>query len=276
MNQPQNSITPSASPGHSYAYKASISTGKEWETETDTYYFGARRYDPTIGMWLGMDPVRQFSSLYVYGANNPLSFFDPDGREIEASSTDGATIDELTFTADVYFDHDLSAIPLERRQATVDRISQDIGEWVRAKGIKKVNVKLRIIENRSEQTNQHLIRIVENVIDPGTNIYLNAVGYVDKIGGNEMQLRWNAVKIPEQWSGFKSFEDKIGPDHPQAAPHDFGHLLGFHHNESTTPSAKSTFQSKREYEIMNKEPTKNFQIDPGRVKSILDNFGVKK
>jgi RHS repeat-associated protein len=57
-------------------------TGKEWESETGTYYFGARRYDPTIGMWYGRDPAGQFESPYVYAGNevNPVNSFDPDGE----------------------------------------------------------------------------------------------------------------------------------------------------------------------------------------------------
>jgi RHS repeat-associated protein len=43
-----------------------VFTGKEWEAETGTYYFGARRYDPTIGQWYGRDPAGQFESPYVY------------------------------------------------------------------------------------------------------------------------------------------------------------------------------------------------------------------
>jgi len=96
-------------PRHSYAYEASISTGKEWEPETGTYYFGARRYDPTIGMWLGMDPVRQFWSPYTKtgGGLNPLNSIDLDGREdvlvidqAERPPDDGT--DEDTYTAEIY------------------------------------------------------------------------------------------------------------------------------------------------------------------------------
>jgi len=41
-------------------------------------YFGARYYDPGIGMWTSTDPVQQYYNPYKYTAN-PICFIDPDG-----------------------------------------------------------------------------------------------------------------------------------------------------------------------------------------------------
>jgi RHS repeat-associated protein len=49
-------------------------------------YFGARYYDPEIGMWISCDRARQFFSPYSYaglsnsGYTNPILFIDHDGR----------------------------------------------------------------------------------------------------------------------------------------------------------------------------------------------------
>jgi hypothetical protein len=43
------------------------------------YYFGARYYDPEIGVWGSTDPEDQFFSSYTY-TTNPINFVDPDGR----------------------------------------------------------------------------------------------------------------------------------------------------------------------------------------------------
>ena len=47
--------------------------------------YGARFYDPVLGRWHAIDNKAEeyfTTSPYVYGANNAVRFFDPDGNEI--------------------------------------------------------------------------------------------------------------------------------------------------------------------------------------------------
>ena len=66
-----------------YAYN-----GKE-KIEThgfNMYDYGARFYDQTISRWHSMDPLAEkyYSiSPYVYCANNPVRYIDPDGRKVK-------------------------------------------------------------------------------------------------------------------------------------------------------------------------------------------------
>ena len=51
----------------------------------NTYDYGARQYDPTLGRWDRMDPLceKYYSvSPYAYCGNNPMNAVDPDGREV--------------------------------------------------------------------------------------------------------------------------------------------------------------------------------------------------
>lgn len=62
-------------------------TGHPQDADTGLVYAGARYYDPTIGRFLGIDPVGvQADNLhsfnrYAYANNNPYGYVDPDGRE---------------------------------------------------------------------------------------------------------------------------------------------------------------------------------------------------
>ncbi|RRJ91566.1 RHS repeat-associated core domain-containing protein [Paenimyroides tangerinum] len=59
--------------------------GKEQDEATGMYYYGARYYDPRISIFISVDPLAEkYPNIggYVYVANNPINFIDPDGREI--------------------------------------------------------------------------------------------------------------------------------------------------------------------------------------------------
>jgi len=63
--------------------------GKEHDDETygagNEYDFGARIYNPRLGVWLALDPLmKNYPSLsaYVYTADNPIMYIDPDGQII--------------------------------------------------------------------------------------------------------------------------------------------------------------------------------------------------
>ena len=57
-------------------------TGREWEPETDLYYYRARHYDPTIGRFLQPDPIGYDDgmNMYEYVGNNPVTWIDPLGQ----------------------------------------------------------------------------------------------------------------------------------------------------------------------------------------------------
>jgi len=55
-------------------------TGKNSSRSSGLVYFGARFYDPEIGMFLTPDPQAQFASPYLYGGGNPVDGIDPDGE----------------------------------------------------------------------------------------------------------------------------------------------------------------------------------------------------
>ena len=64
----------------------SASSGKEKDSETGYYYFGARYYNSDLSLWLSVDPMSdKYPSLspYNYCAWNPLKLVDPNGENYE-------------------------------------------------------------------------------------------------------------------------------------------------------------------------------------------------
>ncbi len=64
---------------HCYTFSA-----KEKDSETGLSYFGSRYYSSDLSIWLSVDPMSDKypnESSYVYCGDNPLVFFDPDGKE---------------------------------------------------------------------------------------------------------------------------------------------------------------------------------------------------
>ncbi len=64
------------------SYKSNKYNSKELQ-ETGMYSYGWREYMPDIAKWNGIDQLAESymsASPYAYVANNPVNFFDPDGR----------------------------------------------------------------------------------------------------------------------------------------------------------------------------------------------------
>jgi RHS repeat-associated protein len=54
-------------------------TGHRSDDTTGLVYFGARWYDPVLGVFVSQDPAAQFASPYAYAGGNPLGGQDPTG-----------------------------------------------------------------------------------------------------------------------------------------------------------------------------------------------------
>ncbi|HOM88656.1 MAG TPA: RHS repeat-associated core domain-containing protein [Spirochaetota bacterium] len=124
-----------SSSGYSTPYKF---TGKELDTETGLYYFGARYYDARISRWISADkyfeeylPTKPKENLnnipgnggvyrsinidvYHYGGDNPLVIIDPDGNEdIIFVNNSNATYKKFESVALVYEDNTLDPVQLK-------------------------------------------------------------------------------------------------------------------------------------------------------------------
>jgi RHS repeat-associated protein len=70
--------------------------GREYEPETNFYYFRARHYDPIMGRFLQVDPMGYQDSLNLYQAfnMNPVNFVDPFGQSAVCPGVFGCSYGE--------------------------------------------------------------------------------------------------------------------------------------------------------------------------------------
>jgi len=64
-------------PGSTFQFTGHRGDGED----TGLYYFGARYYSPSVGLFVSHDPQGQFFSPYSYGGGNPLAGTDPTGED---------------------------------------------------------------------------------------------------------------------------------------------------------------------------------------------------
>ncbi|MBO9583458.1 MAG: hypothetical protein J7574_04795 [Flavobacterium sp.] len=74
-------------------------TSKELDKETGLYYYGARYFDPKLGLMKSVDQMAEKYpnwSPYNYAFNNPAKFIDPDGNEPDDIIIKGKNNSSLT------------------------------------------------------------------------------------------------------------------------------------------------------------------------------------
>ena len=67
----------------SYTFNA-----KEFDAETGLGYYGARYYNPTFSVWLGVDPKAHWypgHSPFNFSLNNPINLIDPNGKWVKGA-----------------------------------------------------------------------------------------------------------------------------------------------------------------------------------------------
>lgn len=75
-------------------------TDKE-KDNTGLIYFGARYYDPEIGRFITVDPMKDGLNWYAYAANNPINNIDPNGFYTLYRVSGGRTCLENTVTGEL-------------------------------------------------------------------------------------------------------------------------------------------------------------------------------
>ncbi|MBQ7875832.1 MAG: RHS repeat-associated core domain-containing protein, partial [Clostridia bacterium] len=69
--------------------------GEYLDKETGNIYLRARYYDPSIGRFISVDPIKDGTNWYVYCSNNPIAFVDPSGLVVTQWDHEHCSYDEI-------------------------------------------------------------------------------------------------------------------------------------------------------------------------------------
>ena len=76
-------------------------TGQEKDDEIELNYFGARYLDVMLGVWVSVDPKRQFASPYLYAGNgfNAVNGIDEEGNIFDSNEGGDYVLSKINFNA---------------------------------------------------------------------------------------------------------------------------------------------------------------------------------
>ena len=139
-------------------------TGHVFDSATGMNYMQQRYYDPTVGMFLSVDPVTAYEkpgqnfNRFWYASNNPYRFTDPDGREVTVK-VERDTYTKSSISSTVTVSSDLVSDTFEG-YALEDRNAGSLGNkdpiaagtydaFVRTDGSKGFRLELEDVDNFS-------------------------------------------------------------------------------------------------------------------------------
>ena len=206
-------------------------SAKERDSETGLSYFGARYYSSDLSIWLSVDPqVSKYpsSSPYVYCADNPVIFTDPNGEDIvletiykkDANDKNTSEIERynIKITGKIINNSGMNIDMSEAKEQIVSQIESSFS-GVTESGIPVTTTADFEVVNSLMETSpsDHIITLSNNVkLDNG----MCASGKVNDIGRKKA---WVDAHL------FKGPVDAIMNNGGKAAAHEMGHLMGLRH-----------------------------------------------
>jgi RHS repeat-associated protein len=200
--------------------------GKELDEETGLTYYGARYYDNQLGMWLSVDamamsPHNMPLTPYHFSANNPVNIIDPDGNDWEITTTRNEN-DELVinmkYTVAVINSSSKDIDMQQFAESYKSQMESSYGMSYEGKDGSNIHVSMdvdvRVIEDIGElKSNEHILTIKDksDLDDP------NTYGYVNKIGGKEIDINANMV------------DNMMNGNDNNTLVHETGHTAGLKH-----------------------------------------------
>ncbi|GAA4160700.1 hypothetical protein GCM10022217_25140 [Chryseobacterium ginsenosidimutans] len=106
--------------------------GKELDSQTGLYYYGARYYDPQRSFWLSVDPLVEITmSPYAYTWNDPVNYTDPTGRIGDPGGTNPDSIWHKLTWSKAHRNAERYANTMRYGSNDVSMYKHNYGDWSR-------------------------------------------------------------------------------------------------------------------------------------------------
>lgn len=230
---------------------------KELDPETGNYYYGARYYDPKWSIWLSVDPLfAKYPTLspYIYTANNPVKYIDPDGREIVIRGSDGK---EITYTQSmIYKGGDKFTAQIINQLNNINSVEQ---------GSKVINY---MVSDNQKFTITNEMLNKENAIGvvPDNSAGTLKLGNLDEIGINNLSH--------ELFHGYQHMKGQGGTSiKNEVEAYLFGDLIERTYYNLNEDRLSSLFESGNSFDWF--DSTRNFTDKPfseGSFQQLVDDF----
>ena len=257
-------MSSSSAEGHPYKYN-----GKELDRKggLDWYDYGARQYDATIGRWHAVDPLceKYYSiSPYVYCANNPVKYIDPDGRDwrIQTSFNQetGKIEYNMTVNAVLYNNSSNSSFDMKKLAKSITQQVEDVYNISRGDFVSTMKFNMRVANSVDDiKETDHVFRVVDQVELDNTYSGRAMPGQVpaDSHGFD--------VRISSQAIG-----DIISGKDTRTMAHELGHTGGLHDLNRNVKENRDRLMMQANNVYGNPNEAVRFPLND--IKTIRDNY----
>ena len=242
--------------------------GKELDRKggLDWYDYGARQYNATIGRWHAVDPMSEkyYSiSPYVYCANNPVKYVDPDGRDwrIQTSFNQetGKIEYNMTVNAVLYNNSSNSSFDMTKLAKSITQQIEDA---------------YNISENDFVSTMKFNMRVANSVDDIKETDHVFQIVDQNELGRYTDKSDQEALAVADRFGlnieiGTKLAEGLIDGTNQRSAAHELGHSGGLGEFNDT----KGNLMMQAYYvQRLGGDENKSIQLNHNQIRTIRDNY----